>query len=121
MKKILGLMLVAVAFSSQAAFVHTLDFNNSAEQQKVVLDYIKEKVTHEYCDGPVDLCQPTTLRMMEKENLRSFKELTKATNRPMLDQMIENYCHSSIDMCNYITINLMYKENLKASDEELSW
>lgn len=62
---------------------------------------------------------PSTLRIMEKEELKCFKELTKAKNRKLLDRVIRTYCE--IGMCNYSTILMMYKEELKASSEELEW
>ena len=67
------------------------------------------------------MCNNTTLRMMEKENLRAFKELTQAQDRSILNRVINDYCNSGVDMCNYTTLNMMYKENLKASQENLSW
>lgn len=121
MKKILGLALLAATFTTHAAFVHPLDFDGSAAQQKTVIEYIQGKVKKEYCEGPVDMCQPTTLRMMEKQNLSAFKKLAKAENRPVLDKVIADYCHGPIDMCNYSTLNMMYQQNLKASGEKLTW
>ena len=62
---------------------------------------------------------PSTLRMMEKEELKCFKELTKVKNRKLLDRVINTYC--KLGMCNYNTILMMYKEESKASTEELEW
>lgn len=62
---------------------------------------------------------PSTLRMMEKEELNSFKQLTKVSNRKLLDDVINQYCN--IGMCNYNTILMMYNEQEKASKEELGW
>lgn len=55
--------------------------------------------------------EPSTLRMMEKEELNSFKELTKVENRKLLDAVIRQYC--SIGMCNYNTILMMYNDKIK--------
>ena len=53
----------------------------------------------------------TTLRMMEKENLKSFKELTKVYDTNLLKKVIEKY--GEIDMCDYSTILMIYKEEKK--------
>ena len=57
--------------------------------------------------------------MMENEELKSFKKLTKVQNRKLLDGVIQQYC--GIGMCNYNTILMMYNEQNKASKENLEW
>ncbi|AUX94806.1 hypothetical protein [Mixta gaviniae] len=121
MKIVLGLAALVASYTANAAFVNPMDFNGSEGQKQEVIEYIKEKVKSEYCDGAVDMCQPTTLRMMEKQNLAAFKQLTRAKNREVMDRVISDYCDSAVDMCNYVTIDMMYKQNLKASGEALSW
>jgi hypothetical protein len=61
----------------------------------------------------------STLRMMEKETLTAFKQLTKVTNTKLLQKVIETYC--KIGMCDYNTFLMMYKEEEKASKEDLNW
>ncbi|EIQ5747186.1 hypothetical protein LVE42_004674, partial [Salmonella enterica] len=67
------------------------------------------------------MCQDTTLRMMERENLEAFKRATQAKDKKIMNQVIKDYCLSGVDMCNYATIDMMYKENLKASKQNLEW
>ena len=67
------------------------------------------------------MCQPTTLRMMEKQNLTAFKKLTKVSDRTVLDRVIKDYCQGTLDMCTYTTLEMMYKQNAKATRQELSW
>lgn len=62
---------------------------------------------------------PSTLRMMEKQELEAFKKLTKVTNRSLLDRVIKTYC--DIGMCNYNTILMMYEQESKSSEEKLEW
>lgn len=121
MKIVLGLTFLLSSFTASAGFIHPMDFDNSESQQKEVIDHIKGKVKADYCEGAIDMCQESMLRMMEKQNLSAFKKLTQATNRKILDQVISDYCRSDINMCNYDIINMMYNQNLKASHEELSW
>jgi hypothetical protein len=65
------------------------------------------------------MSDPSTLRMMEKENLKAFKELIKVNNKSLLQNVIKTYC--SIGMCNYTTILMMYKQQSKDSKETLKW
>ncbi len=64
---------------------------------------------------------PTTLRMMEQQNLDSFKKANQATDRNIMDRVIQDYCNGDLDLCTYGTIWMMYQQNLKASKKELSW
>ena len=62
---------------------------------------------------------PSTLRMMEQENLNAFKKLLSVKNKSLLKRVEKTYC--DIGMCNYSTILMMYNEEEKASNESLSW
>jgi len=62
---------------------------------------------------------PSTLRLMEKEELKSFKKLMEAKNRKLLDKVISQYC--KIGMCNYSIISMMYNKEEESSKEELTW
>lgn len=121
MKKVIGLAFLLTSTSALAGFVHPLDFDGSEPQKQEVISYIKDRVKADYCDGKIDMCQPTTLRMMENENLEAFKKLTKASDRKILDRVIKDYCKRGLDMCTYSTIAMMYEENAKADKQELSW
>lgn len=121
MKIALGAALFLTAITAHAAFIHPMDFDNSAVQQQEVINYIQTNVAADYCDGAVDMCQPTTLRMMEKTNLKAFKHLTQATDRKLLDKVISDYCDGGPDSCSYSTINMMYNQNLKVRNTSLSW
>ena len=98
-----------------------MDFNGSETQKNEVIQYIKARVRSDYCDGELDMCQNTTLRMMEKENLKAFKNATQATDRKTMNRVIKDYCNSGLDMCNYTTIYMMYKENVSAGEDDLDW
>ncbi|ORM74419.1 hypothetical protein HA48_03930 [Pantoea wallisii] len=121
MKKLLGLAALLTTFAAQADFIHPLDFNGSDAQKQEVIDFIQSRVKADYCNGQLDMCQPTTLRMMEQQNLSAFKKLTQAKDRKVMDRVIKDYCNGSLDMCNYTTIEMMYQQNLKASGEKLTW
>lgn len=122
MKKWIALLAVLASSSAVAGFIHPMDFDGTEAQKQEVIEYIKARVKQEYCDSSMDMCQNTTLRMMEQENLNAFKKATKATDRAVMDKVIADYCGaSSVDMCNYTTILMMYQENVKAGDQTLSW
>ena len=117
-KKLITIALFSA--NAAAAFIHPMDFDGSENQRKQVIDYIKSIVHDEYCKK-LDMCTPSTLRMMERSNLKAFKQLTTAKNRKLLDRMIRDYCHSSIRVCSYTSIKMMYAHNLSASEQKLEW
>lgn len=121
MKFLLTCLLAVVPSFAIADFIHPMEFNGSAQQKNEVIEFIKAQVKKDYCDSGIDMCQPTTLRMMEKENLKAFKQSSQASDRQIMDQVISDYCYSGIDMCNYTTIHMMYQQNLQASQQELTW
>jgi len=112
------LLIISTSLYSLAAdFVHPLDFKGTDPEKELVIKYIKESVKDTY--SAIGMDDPATLRMMEQEELNSFKQLTRAENRTILDRVIQTYC--GIGMCNYNTIMMMYNEQLKASQETLEW
>ncbi len=113
--------LILTSHYAVAGFIHPMDFDGSEAQKQEVIDYIKAKVRKDYCDSGIDMCQNTTLRMMESQNLDAFKEATKAQNREVMDRVIKDYCNSGIDMCNYSNILMMYQQNEDAGKKDLSW
>lgn len=104
-----------VAYSSELP--HPLDFNGNQEEKEKVILYIQQNVKQTY--SAIGMDDSTTLRMMEKEELNSFKQLTKIKNRDLLDRVIQQYC--GIGMCNYNTILMMFNEQNQASKEKLEW
>lgn len=120
--KIVKIVLFLLApTSALAGFVHPMDFNGSDAQKKEVIEYIQARVRKEYCESGLDMCQNTTLRMMEKKNLEAFKEASQATDRSVMNRVIRDYCYGGVDMCNYSTILMMYKKNVDAGKKSLSW
>jgi len=120
MKKSLFIFIIlswSFLFSQNIGFIHPLDFKNTESGRQKVIEYIKNNVKETY--AAIGMDDPSTLRMMEKEELRCFKKLTKVKNRQLLDRVIKTYC--DIGMCNYSTILMMYKEENKALSEELEW
>jgi hypothetical protein len=118
--RIIIVFLIAILFplcSTATDLIHPLDFKGAQKERAEVIEQIKVSVNQTYSQIGMD--DPATLRMMEKEELNSFKKLTKVENRKLLDRVIQQYCN--IGMCNYNTILMMYNEQNKASKEELSW
>lgn len=121
MRKLLLVALCSFPVISFAKFINPMEFDGSEAQKNEVIQYIKDRVHKDYCEGALDMCQESTLRMMERENLDAFKQATQAKDKKIMDKVIKDYCHSALDMCNYSTINMMYNENMKASKESLQW
>lgn len=121
MKKIILLTMCIISPLACAKFVNPVKFDGSEAQKKEAIQFIKDRVKKVYCEGPVDMCQPATLRMMEQQNLSAFKEAVQATDKKIMQQVVDTYCKGALDMCDYTTINMMYKQNLQASKKDLEW
>ncbi|MDA8485881.1 hypothetical protein NNO07_22670 [Pseudomonas resinovorans] len=119
--KIIALFFATLSTSANAEFIHPLDFNNSEEQKEKVIEWIVNDVKETYCDGPLKMCQASTLRTMEKAEISAFKELTQAKERAILDNVIKTYCDGPIDMCSYSNLAAMYEQELEASAEKAHW
>ena len=117
MKKLLFILLALPLIGVGQSFVSPINFINNEANQKKVIDYIKKDVKETY--SAIGMGDPSTLRMMEKENLNAFKQLIKVKNISLLQSVINTYCE--IGMCNYSTILMMYKEQNKANNETLEW
>jgi len=119
MKKMLHVLFMLLIASNAYAgkLTHPLDFKGTEKEKNNVISYIKDNVKEQY--SKIGMGDPSTLRMMENEELKSFKELTQVKNRKLLDSVIRQYC--GIGMCNYNTILMMYNEQNKASKENLKW
>jgi len=121
MRKLILISICLVPTLSFAKFINPLEFDGSDAQKQEVIQYIKDRVKAVYCDGQLNMCQETTLRMMEQENLKAFKEASQAKDKKIMESVINTYCNGSLNMCDYTTINMMYNQNHKASKEELQW
>ena len=69
------------------------------------------------------MCTNSLLRMMEEEELESFKKLTKAKEGSILNNVMQTYCQDFMadDWCRYSMILMMYEQEVKAAGEKLSW
>ena len=117
MKKVFFILCGMILSLNANDFIHPLDFKGSKAEKQKVMQFIVNDVKKTYTQ--IGMGDPSTLRMMEKQELSSFKKLTQVKNRQLLDSVIKQYC--SIGMCNYNTIQMMYNQQKKASKEKLSW
>lgn len=102
---------------AQSEFVHPLDFRDTPEQRRVVLQYIVSSVEEQCMKlGIEDLA---TRRAVEEGELEAFKTLTQATSRQILDRVIAE-CHR-LDIYDYATILAVYEGELEASRKSLEW
>jgi hypothetical protein len=116
MKKLLIISTLSLSMFA-SSLIHPLDFKGTNEEKNEVLSFITKNVNNTY--SKIGMGDPATLRMMEEEELKSFKILTKAENRKLLDSVITQYC--SIGICTYSTIKMMYDEQLYSSQKKLNW
>lgn len=121
-RKIIFIVFVAIfnilCFEAFAAFIHPMDFNGSEAQKKQVIQNIRSSVKIDYCDK-LKVCSASFLRRMEQKELDSFKLITKAENRKMLNNLMNTFCTK--DSCNYSMIWRMYQRELTDSQISLRW
>ena len=85
----LALALSFLVFANSASaveLIHPLDFKGTEEEKQRVISYIVQNVKETYT--AIGMGDPSTLRMMENEELNSFKALMKKENRELLDNVI---------------------------------
>ncbi|MEO8643766.1 hypothetical protein [Pseudomonas sp.] len=91
MKKwLLAFLVFNSVMCSAATILNPMDFDGSEAQKKQVIDSITVTVKKDYCEK-IDMCQESTLCMMEKQNLDAFKKATKATDRKIINVVIHDY------------------------------
>lgn len=118
MKHTFFLALLALATTTFGqTFVSPIGFVNNETNRARVVRFIEHQVKTDYT--AIGMNDPMTLRMMEDENMKAFKQLIRATNTSLLKQVIDTYC--GIGMCNYSTIWMMYQEQNKAAGSSLKW
>ena len=126
MKYIYVFFSIFFSFSVAAQnLTHPKNFSGNDTEKKEVINFIEDNVYKTYCQGILadSMCSESILRMMEEEELNSFKQLTKVNNVHILDTVWKTYCEGILkdSMCSYTVILMMYEEEVKASSSELSW
>lgn len=112
---VIFVLVVNVTYSQ--TYVSPVGFVENEVNKQRVIRFIKTQVKADMQALGMDT--PQVLRMMEGEQLASFKKLLKATDLPLLKRMENDMCR--LNMCNYQTIWMMYEENYKASKNSLEW
>jgi len=83
-RPILTLLAITLIFSVltsnsfASGFIHPLDFSGTEPDKSAVISYIQSNVKATY--SKIGMGDPSTLRMMENEELKAFKQLTRVTN-----------------------------------------
>ena len=118
MKKILLIIIASTSYLFGQEYVSPVGFTMNDYNKNKVVEYIKYEVKKTY--SAIGMDNPSTLRMMEEENLNAFKELLRVgKNISLLKKVEKTYC--GIGMCNYSTILMMYKEESKSDSKSLEW
>ena len=104
---------------------HPVDFKGLEQEKKNIISFIEKNVNEIYCENEMlkSMCTNSVLRMMEDEELTSFKKLTKAKEEVILNNVIQTYCMNVMleDNCMYSTILMMYEEEVRAAGKKLAW
>ena len=94
-----------------------MDFKNTDEQKQQVINYIKVQTKKSL--EMIDSYNNILAREMEQQELNSFKALTQAKDRQVMDNLIKQL--KSINSLNYILLKEMYDQEMMASSQELTW
>ena len=114
------LFLAAAVQAAPSTYVDPLSFDGSDAQKAAVLSHIEKIVHKEYCEG-LGQCSPTTLRVMEEEELRAFKALaSRDIDRKLFGIVYKDFC-VAIGDCAYSTLAMMYRMEQRASEKKLQW
>ena len=109
MKKLTLYIFLCLIFFNKPSIAknipHPQDFKGSEQGKKNIISFIEKNVYKIYCDNEMlkSMCTNSLLRMMEDEELTSFKKLTKAKEETILNNVIQTYCLNLMleDMCMY--------------------
>lgn len=105
--------------------IDPLSFSGSQSEKNAVISFIERDVKKTYCENELleSMCTNSILRMMEEEELQSFKKLIYAKNKNILNEVINSYCNNSLleSMCTYTIILMMYEEEVTAAGKKLDW
>ena len=82
---VISMILLSSNLVAQS-FVTPINFVPTESNKQKVISFIKKQVKDDY--SAIGMDDPSTLRMMEEENLKAFKELTEVTNTPLLKKQI---------------------------------
>ena len=123
------LLIFFVLFCSSNIFgkdiIDPLSFSGSQSEKNAVISFIERDVKKTYCENELleSMCTNSILRMMEEEELQSFKKLIYAKNKNILNKVINSYCNNSLleSMCSYTIILMMYEEEVTAAGKKLDW
>ena len=123
------LLIFFVLFCSSNIFgkdiIDPLSFSGSQSEKNAVISFIERDVKKTYCENELleSMCTNSILRMMEEEELQSFKKLIYAKNKNILNKVINSYCNNSLleSMCTYTIILMMYEEEVTAAGKKLDW
>lgn len=119
MNKIISSIFIAlISITSYASsLIHPHSFKGSDIEKKQLIKQIQQAAKAK--SVLIGMNDPTTLRMMEKEELNAFKSLLKNSNKQLLDISIEQACGAG--MCDYSSINMLYQQHVQSNSSELEW
>ncbi|MDB9872820.1 hypothetical protein OAD02_05905 [Alphaproteobacteria bacterium] len=119
MKKFLILLITLFSSASWGdTLISPIGFQNTDENRKKVISFIVKNVKKELTALGMD--NPSNLRIMEENELKSFKKLLDVKDKTLLRKVMIEVC-DILDMCNYEYILIMYEQEKKASNSKLEW
>lgn len=112
---LLGALILTAAKAE--AFINPLDFKGTEQEKAQVVQHIKADVQVRYARFVKG--DPSMARLMEEDELNSFKALTMVEDRELLKDVMAKYARVGFD--SYTMILTLYQDNLKSKKQSLSW
>lgn len=98
-------------------FINPMNFNGTDKEKDEVIEFIK--VSTKKSLELIGMDSDTLKREMEQQQLNSFKELTKATDKEVMEKCIKNL--EMIGTLDYTLLKGTYDQEISAKNKELKW
>lgn len=102
---------------TKSEFINPMDFNGTDKEKEYIIEFIKEH-TKKSLDL-IGMDSDILKREMEQQQLNSFKELTKAKDREVMENCIKNL--KMIGNYDYTLLKASYDQEMSAKDKKLEW
>lgn len=103
--------------NNEINFINPMNFNGTDKEKEEVIEFIKMSTKKSL--ELIGMDSDTLKREMEQQQLDSFKELTKATDKEVMEKCIKNL--EMIGTLDYTLLKGTYDQEISAKNKELKW
>lgn len=112
-----GYSVISNSQDNEVEFINPMDFNGTDKEKEYIIEFIREN-TKKSLDL-IGMDSDILKREMEQQQLNSFKELTKAKDRVVMENCIKNL--KMIGNYDYSLLKASYDQETSAKNKELKW